>query len=316
MAPLDLTYACEDYDLQRAIIDASVQPAGARLRTFHVQSEDRHDRMARGGDFDLAEFSMSVYLTGIEQGLPLVGLPIFPRRMFVHRFLFVRSDSGIDRPEQLAGRRVGIMRHQNTLSLIGRGLLHDDFGLDLESVTWVTQRAETIAFGQGPTRTSFEAAPEGSTLEQLLLDGQIDALMIPGTISACDRQDARVRRLFPDFRAAEADHFRRTGIFPIMHLIVARRDLIEREPWLVQALMDAFAESQRRAFDWLAEPATVSLAWARALFEEERAFFGGHPWPIGTRANAVVLEAMARWSHLLGLTSRQITLSEPFPGIE
>jgi len=315
VAERSLTYACEDYDLQQAIVDGSVRPDGFGIRAEIVESNERHDRMAREGAFDLAEFSMSAYLVARANGLPLVGLPVFPRRMFVHRFMFVNAAAGIETPAQLAGRRVGIGRHHNTLALVARGTLHDEHGLDLQAVQWVTARPETIAGGPS-SGFRFEAAPPGRSLEDLLLAGEIDAMMIPHTIGAWDRGDPRVRRLFPDFKAAERASYERTGIFPIMHLVVARADVLRAEPGLAAALLAAFREAQERAFARLGEPAMVSLAWARALLEEERAFFGGPPWPIGVQANARTLEAMARWSHLLGLTPRQLALEELFPGFE
>jgi 4,5-dihydroxyphthalate decarboxylase len=313
VAQRSLTYACEDYDLQQGIVDGSVRPAGVTIQAAIVESNERHDRMAREGAFDLAEFSMSAYLVARAKGLPLVGLPVFPRRMFVHRFMFVNAASGITEPAQLAGRRVGIGRHHNTLALVARGTLHDEHGLDLQSVQWVTERPETIG-GDASSPYHFEAAPDGRSLEDLLLAGTIDAMMIPHMIDAWDRGDPRVRRLFPDFKAAERASYQRTGIFPIMHLVVARADVLRDEPGLGAALLAAFREAQERAFGRLGEPAMISLAWARALLEEERAFFGGAPWPIGVRENARTLEAMARWSHLLGLTPRQLTLEELFPG--
>jgi 4,5-dihydroxyphthalate decarboxylase len=315
VAERSLTYACEDYDLQQAIVDGSVRPPGVTLRAALVESNERHDRMAREGAFDLAEFSMSAYLVARARGLPLVGLPVFPRRMFIHRFMFVNAASGITEPAQLAGRRVGIGRHTNTLALVARGTLHDEHGLDLHSVQWVVERPETIE-GNGSSAFRFESAPPGRSLEDLLLAGEIDAMMIPHTIAAWDRGDPRVRRLFPNFKAAERASYERTGIFPIMHLVVARADVLRVEPGLAAALLAAFQEAQERAFARLGEPAMISLAWARALLEEERAFFGGAPWPVGVQANARTLEAMARWSHLLGLTPRQLSLEELFPGFD
>lgn len=313
MSPHQLTYACDEYDLQRAIIDGSVCPDGLTIRAELVESSQRHDRMARGEEFDLAEFSMSAYLTGQARGAPLVGLPVFPRRMFVHRYMFVNATAGIERPAQLAGRRVGIARHQNTLALAARGILQDGYGLDLDSIQWVTQRPETLEHGSR-SDFRFEPAPGGRTLEDLLLAGEIDALMIPQTIPSIERGDPRVRRLFPDFKFVEQAHYQKTAIFPIMHLVVVRQDLALHQPGLANALLAAFREAQERAFARLGDPAVVSLAWARALLEEERAFFGGSAWPIGVRENAAVLEAMARWAHMLGLTPRQLSLAEMFPG--
>src|SRR3954451_16234431 len=151
-----LSYACEDYDLQHAIVDGSVRPDGVTLAAQLVESNERHDRMARDGAYDLAEFSMSAYLAARGKGLPLVGLPVFPRRMFIHRFMFVNAASGITEPAQLAGRRVGIGRHHNTLALVARGPLHDEHGLDLNSVQWVTERPETMG-GEASSPFHFES---------------------------------------------------------------------------------------------------------------------------------------------------------------
>lgn len=312
MAGLRLTYACEDYDLQHAIVDGEVQPAGVTIDASIVESMERHDRMGREAEYDLSEFSMCAYLVARGAGLPLVGLPVFPRRMFVHRYMFVNAASGIERPRQLEGRRVGIARHHNTLGLVARGILADEHGLDLSAVTWVTERPETLEHGRG-AQFNFEPAPAGRKLEDLLLAGEIDAMMIPHTISAWERRDPRVRRLFPDFKAAEQESYRRTGIFPIMHLVVLKREILEAQPGLHQALLAAFREAQERAFGRIGLPAVVSLAWARALMEEEREFFDGSAWPIGVRENAHNLETMARWAHMLGLTPHQLTLEELFP---
>lgn len=311
---LRLRFACDVYDLLEPIIRGEVGVEGAELETVVMDSR-RHDLMARDGAFDLCEFSMCSYLAARDRGLPLIAIPVFPRRMFVQRFLFVRADSALRSPADLAGRRIGVHRWQNTLAFWTRAWLRDDAGVDPDAVRWVLAKPEAVEGGSRPGLIR-ERAPDGQSLGELLESGAIDVLAAPDIPRAFLDGSGRFRRLLPDFRAAEQESFRRTGVFPIMHVVVMRADLAEREPELAARLVRAFSEAKRLAVQrFSAHPTRISLPWFWAQLEEDRRLAGDDPWPYRVSANRATLETMLRHASLDGLVSRPLALEELFaPG--
>ena len=308
---LRLRFACDVYDLLEPIIRGEVTVEGAELETIVMDSR-RHDLMAREGSFDLCEFSMCSYLVARDRGLPLVAIPVFPRRMFVERYLFVRGDSILRSPADLAGRRVGIHRWQNTLAFWTRAWLRDHAGVDPDGVRWVIAKPEAVEGGSRPG-LHRERAPDGVSLGALLEAGAIDALAAPDIPRAFLDGSGRIRRLLPDFRAAEQEGFRRTGVFPIMHVVVMRADLAEREPELAARLVRAFSEARRRAVErFSAHPTRISIPWFWAQLEEDRRIAGDDPWPYRASANRATLETMLRHALEDRLVSRRLALEELF----
>ncbi len=302
-----LTLACGTYDINQGLITGEVVPQGIELSVITAPSPERHWRMVRDAEFDVCEFSIGTYLMIHDRDDPeVVAIPAFPHRRFRHGYIFVGTASGIREPKQLDGRRVGIRNWQTTAGLWARGILQDDHGVDLRSITWIAQDEEDIPLPDGHGYR-IERVPEGRSVTDMLLAGDVDALIYPEVPDAVRRGDPRVARLFPDPRSAEIDWFSRSGFFPIMHTVLIRRSIAEAHPWIPRELLTAFQRSKDRAFAAMADPRRVSLAWFTEAMEEQRRVLGSDPWSYDFQLNRPALEIAIRWSYEQGMISR------PFP---
>jgi 4,5-dihydroxyphthalate decarboxylase len=305
---LALTLACGASDLSRGLLDGSVAADGIDLTVLALPSAPRHWRMARHLEFDACELSLGTYLAMLDRGgCPVVAIPAFPHRRFRHRYLFVRSQSGIASPKELEGRRVGVRTWQTTTGIWVRGILQDDHGVDLRSIRWVSEHEEDVPLDLGPA-WSLERVQAGRGLAAMLLEGELDAVVYPSAIGGADG----VRPLFPEPRRVEEDYFRRTGIFPIMHTVVVTRELLEAAPWVARSLLDAWRRSTASARAALQDPRSVSLAWLADLVAEERALLGPEPWAHALEPARPALEALLRYAHEQGVTRRRWAVEELF----
>jgi 4,5-dihydroxyphthalate decarboxylase len=309
---LALSLAVGDYDINQALIRGEVAPQGVELTVITAPSPQRHWRMIRNAEFDVCELSMGSALAAHDRGEPaLVAIPAFPHRRFRHGYVFVATGSGIRTPKDLDGRRVGIRSWQTTAGLWARGILQDDHGVDLRSIDWIAQDEEDIPLQPGHG-FRIGRAPEGREVTEMLLEGDLDALIYPELPEAVRRADPRVGRLFPDPKAAEMDYVARTGFFPIMHTVVIRAEVADANPWLPRELLVAFEASRQRAFDAMRDPRRVSLAWFAEAMEEQRRILGEDPWAYDFVRNRRALETMVRWSHEQGMISRRFDPAELF----
>jgi 4,5-dihydroxyphthalate decarboxylase len=238
----------------------------------------------------------------------LQAIPFFTRRMFCHRFCFVRAGAGIARPADLAGRRIGVLTYQNSLAIFVKGLLRDH-GLALEDVTWVTMGAERVATPL-PPGIRLERAPAGRTMEQLLLAGEIDLLVEPDLPRAWLAGDATLARLFPEPEHDERAYYQATGVFPIMHPLVIRQEILARHPWVATSLYDAFARSRRLYTEHMQQPHRLSFAWPPV--DAERRFFGRDPFAQGFAANRHDVAHMIQLAQDQGLLARPLGAEELF----
>jgi len=304
---LPLTLACGDYDINRGLIDGAVRPEGIDLVPIVLPSPERHWRMMRGLEFDVCELSLASYLVLRDRrALPFIAIPVFPHRRFRHSYIFVRSGAGIEKPKDLEGRRVGIRTWQNTALLWVRGILEEHYGVDLTTIAWLRQDEEDVPFTL-PAQFRMTQLTREQNLNRMLLDGEVDALIHPEIPSAFKQGDPRIRRLFPDAKAEEQRYFRATGLFPLMHTVVIKEDLLARCPWVATAMVKAFRESKDLAWKQMEDPRRVSLAWLRDLIEEQREILGHDPWPYDLPANRKALETMIRYAHRHGM------IREPMP---
>jgi 4,5-dihydroxyphthalate decarboxylase len=320
MSELELRFASEIYDRIRPLADGSVVPRGLALGYVRMGHGELFDRMARDRDFHIAEMSLSTYLNFRSRDIDeLVALPVFTSRVFRHGFIFVGADSGIAAPEDLRGVRVGTMQYQLTSNLWTRGFLKDDYGITPADFTWylggqeepgATERAPVAI----PDDVSVERIPPEATLCDLLVAGEIDAMFAPHTPSCFHERPDRIRRLFPDHRRVEQEYHRRTGFFPIMHVVVVRRDVYDANPWVAESLFEAFREAKHVAFDRLrfSGSAAAMLPWLYADVEELDTVFDGHYWPYGVEANRSELETMIRYAMEQGIAVRNLEVDELF----
>ena len=310
---LELTLACGDYESVRALKEGTVEADGIRLNVLtDMDSSTRHWRMVRNREFDICELSLSTYLMAFDRGHPLIAIPVFLHRRFRHGFMFVNAAAGIDRPEDLRGRRIGIKTFQTTAILWMRGMLEHQYGVPQTEVRWVSEIDEDIAFTPAEG-LSIERAPAASSVEWMLADGELDAVFHADLIDPIVQGDTRVRRLFENYREVELDYYRRTGIFPIMHVTAIRAELVERHPWLAVNLMRAFEQSKQAAYARLENPRVVPLAWYRSYLDEERQLLGPDPWQYGLgERNRNNLATAIGYSHGSGLIGREIPVDELF----
>jgi 4,5-dihydroxyphthalate decarboxylase len=311
---LSLSLACWSYDRTRALLDGRVRPDGIDLTCLDLPVEETFFRMLRHQEFDVAEMSLSSYVVSLfADDPPFIAIPVFPSRFFRHSCIYVNAAAGIARPADLVGRTVGTPEYQMTAPVWIRGILADDYGVPVNSVTYATGgleepgRPEKLALDL-PDGIRVTRIGADRTLSAMLAAGEIDALHTARAPSSFRDGSGRVTRLFEDFPLVEREYFRRTRIFPIMHTVVIRRDVYARHRWVAQSLTKAFAAAQRAAYEDLAHTAALKtmLPWLPAHVEETRREMGDDFWPYGLSKNRDALATFLRYSHEQGLSKRRL----------
>jgi 4,5-dihydroxyphthalate decarboxylase len=242
-----------------------------------------------------------------------VGIPVFPHRRFRHGYIFGSATAGVHTPEQLAGTSVGVRSWQTTAGIWQRGILSDFHGVRVEDVTWISQDDEDVPLDL-PSSIRLDRVREGRTVEDLCVSGDTAGLLYP-EVPRSVRSDnsGPIRRLFHDAKQAETEYFERTAIFPIMHLVVIKREIVERYPWVPRTVVDAFEAAKRAAMQRLSDPRTVSLAWLQAAQEEQLAVMGSDPWRYGLgENNRNTLATFLRYAAEQGVAARQLDVEELF----
>ena len=312
-----LSLACGAYDRTAALARGDIRPEGVDLTFLALPVEETFFRMTRHREFDAAEMSLSSYLISLDQGAPFTAIPAFVSRAFRHNGIYVGAASRADDPAGLAGGVVGVAEYQLTANVWIRGILAERHGLPVTSVRYRTGglhepgRVAKLAH-HPPPGVRIEPIPPGATLAAMLADGQIDALYTPRVPHGFG--EGRVRRLFADPRREEERYFAETGIFPVMHVVVLRREVYEQRPWLAQSLYKAFEQARREAAARLAETAAGAslLPWAYADAERTRDVMGAHFWTYGLAGNEGTLRTFVRYSFEQGLISRPREPAELF----
>lgn len=320
MTGFPLTIAMGDYDRTRALVDGTVRPDGIDLTCVLMEPGDLFARVARDREFPAAEFSLSTYLNfRARDDHRLMAIPVFPSRMFRHGYIWVNRHAGIATPSDLRGRRVGTIQYQVTSNLWTRGFLRDDHGIVPQDFTWVFggtdepgehERAPVAI----PAGVHVEAAPPDRSLGEMLAAGDIDALFVPHLPRVVAEGDPNIVRLFPDFRTVETDYYRRTSLFPIMHVVVLREDVLRAEPWVARSLFDAFCAAKAHALRRLRSTGTlaVMLPWMVEELEAAQALFGAKYWPYGVADNRAELDAAVRYASEQGIAVRDLDVGELF----
>jgi 4,5-dihydroxyphthalate decarboxylase len=318
-----LTFACGRNDRTDAIFTGDAKPEGAVLSALNLPPPEIFPRALKRAEFDVTELSASSYVVQLSRGVSeYVALPVFLSRHFRFDSIYVRSDRGIEKPADLKGKTIGTPEFQMTAGLWIRGILQEHFGLDHRDVSYVTGglnvagRKERIKIEPGPGQ-NIRPAGDTVTLNELLAKGEIDAIVAPEPPLCFREGSAPVKRLFADTKAAEADYFGGSGIFPIMHLVAVRRALVEASPDLPQRLYKAFVQSRDlgyRKLDSMANAATLPLMlpWLGVELAHTKSALGQDFWPYGVRSNRATLEALCRYSHDQSLAARAVAVDELF----
>jgi len=308
-----------DYDRTRALFDGRVQIDGVDPVYMLLNPEEMFFRSMRSIDFDITELSFSSYLVKHSRGeCPYIAVPVFLSRAFRHTAIYVRKDR-IKRPEDLKGKRVGLPEYQLTANVWARSILEDDFGVKPSDVTWVRGgidtpgRPEKIKL-QLPSDVRVEAAPDGTTISELLDRGEIDGFMAPRPPSPFALANPDVGWLFDDPTAVAKDYYRRTGVFPIMHVAAIRKELAERHPWLPGAVLKAFTQAKTAALELLGDTSAtkVTLPFVEEQLKAARETMGEDYWSYGVAPARKTLETFVRHHHAQGLSARQMPIEELF----
>ncbi|MBM3488206.1 MAG: taurine ABC transporter substrate-binding protein [Alphaproteobacteria bacterium] len=290
MPDLTITMALELYDRHMPFFLGTVAPPpGIHVTALEVgmapprrHGIDRHGRMLKG-EFDVAEMSLASYIVARERGRAMTAIPVFPRRLFSQNHIFVNTTKGIRTPRDLVGRKVGIWAFQVTMSVLAKGDLKTEYGVPWEEIHWVAHHAEEIPLDL--PGVSLTRAPAGRDIGEMLLAGEIDALIYPHPPPSVLSGDPRIGRLFADAPAECMRHKAKTGWFPIMHLIAMKPEIVERAPHLPKALIAMWEAAKHQALDYYTDPGFAWLAFARNQFEAERSGLGADPWPPGLARN-------------------------------
>lgn len=320
MSPLRLSLAVGDYDRNRPLLDGRVRIDGVDPVAMTLTPEEMFFRAMRHEAFDICELSLSSHTLRTSRGdSSYIAIPAFVSRAFRHTGIIVRSESGIDHPSKLKGRRVGIPEWQLTANVWIRAMLEDEYGVKPQDIRWVRGgieqpgRVEKVAL-QLPAGVVVEDIGPTDTLRDMLADGRIDAFVGPRAPSSFVPSNRDLRWIFEDPTAEAMSYFERTKIFPIMHVIGIRRELADLHPWLPIAVYKAFAESKKVALDHLADTSAtkVTLPFIEEQLRRAIALMGTDYWPYGVGPNRHVLEYFAKAHHRQGLSAREVSVEELF----
>ena len=301
-------------------VPARSPPDDIELDFLAIQNpREIFDRMGGRQEFDVSEFSSSEFISRLARGnCPFVALPVFPARVFRHGYIYINRKAGIQTPKDLEGRRVGVALYTMTAAVWIRGHLAHQFGVDLSTIQWVEGAINHPGRHGEPSApplikpARIEHDPKGRSLSELLAAGEIDALT--GTQHPHPHPD--VAPLFPDARAVERDFFLRTRIFPIMHVVVIRRDLYGREPWVAENLFQAFVDAKNLALARMHKGHPYMLPWVHEDIHEIAELFGGDPYPYGIEANRPTLEALVGYMTEQHFIPRTMPVEELFVPVD
>ena len=319
---LRISLACEQYDRVQAIFDGRVKIEGCEVTAVPLSAEECFHRAFNGAEFDVSELSASSTMMTTARGeCPYVALPAFVSKCFRHSSIYIRNDRGIRTPQDLVGKRIGMPEYQMTACLWARGILEDEYGVRPKDIQWFTGGQDEPGRKERSRLTvdkSVSITPIGptQTLTRMLDTGELDGVITaraPSNLGV----NSKVGRLFENYRAVEQAYFKKTGIFPIMHLIGVRKSLVEANPWLAVSVFKAFVAAKEIALRSLRDPGVnfVTLPWVHGEIANAETNLTKDFWSYGVHANRANIEAMMRYSHTQGLAQRSMTAEELFhPG--
>lgn len=311
MSKLRLTLACGAYDLLRPLIEGVIAPAGIDLNVLTMASPERHGRMLRHEEFDVCELSLVAYLVALDQGRTFRAIPVFPHRRFRHGYMVKRMNCGVEKPADLNGKRVGLDTLQNSAGLWMRGILQDHYGVDLKTVEWWCQEEEDVPF-EPAKWMKLRRVPKGKNIDQMLMDGELEAALYPETLPSIKKGSPKVGLLFPDAKAAEIDYYKKSGIYPIMHTVVVKQEILEKNPWVAVSLQQAFQRSKEICYERMKDPRNFTLVWVKETMQEQERIFGPDPWPYNLEDNRKALDAAVRYEYEQGMIKKKFPIEELF----
>ena len=320
MVEVPITIACGNYDRCRPIKDGRVKVEGCATTYLPLYPEEIFFRAFRYQEFDVSELSFSSYIRTVAAGTSAyVGIPAFVSRLFRHSGIYVRTDAGIRTPADLKGKRVGLPEYQITAVVWMRGIMQHEYGVKPTDIHWRSGGQEEPGRDE---RTPLKPIPgldlkpigKEQTLVGMLRDGELDALFTARGPSSFLRGEPHIARLFPNTREAEQAYYKKTKMFPIMHLVGIRKELVQQYPWLPSSVYKAFCEAKALAMvDRLDVNAhMVTLPWLIPENQETMALMGKDFWSYGIHESMREIEALAQYLHEQGLIERKVTVEELF----
>lgn len=326
MAKLDITIATWDYDRVRPLMDGRVRVEGCNINYIVVPPEECFHRAWNNQDFDVTEIGISGYIiaTSRGQGLggisPYVGIPVFLSRSFRASSIYIRTDRGIERPEDLKGKKVGIPEYQITAAVYARGFLSDEYGVRVEDMHWHQGGMDDPGRKDKWPNNLPDGFPlthlkENQTINGMLASGELDAFIGPRTPKTYRDGKTPIRRMFENFPEVEKAHYQKTKIFPIMHPLGIRRSLYEKHPWLALNIYLAFAEAKRISQAEMFETAALKIGypWIVSAAQEAQEVLGPDIFPYGVESSKPTLDAAIRYSMEQFMALRTVTIEELFP---
>ncbi len=302
---------CGPYDRARALIDGTVKPEGIDLEILVNKSPGRGTTF-NGTECDVAEYYTGTYIADLHyRSIGYTAIPIFVKRMFRHSYIYINKRAGIGSPADLNGKRIGVQNWLTTTAVWARGLLEDDYGLDLKSVTWIADRVSGVGDWKPPPWLKIEIVPLGEKQFDWLVEGKIDAAVTTGTWAP--NVHPHIDFLFPNYAELERNYFQRTGFFPIMHTLLIKTDVLERDPWIAMSLFNAWQESKRKCYERLQwQRVHKTSLWYRALWEEEQAMAGPDFYRWGFQKTRPEVDKLLEYCCRQGLTTRKFEPEEMF----
>lgn len=301
---------CGPYDRARALIDGTVKPDGIDLEVVLNPDPGRHTQI-NGKEFDIAEFYSGLYIADLHyQSLGYTAIPIFVKRMFRHSYIYISKRANIRAPQDLNGKRIGVQNWLTTTAVWQRGLLEDEYGFDAKSVTWVAERERGVGKWQRPPWLKMEVREDRKQYD-LIAAGEIDAVMTTQTWAP--NVHPNIDFLFPNYAALEREYYRRTGFFPIMHTLLIKTSLLEKEPWVAMSMFNAWQAAKQRCYEWLQwQRVHQTSLWYRALWEEEQAVAGPDPYVWGFKKSRAEVDKLLEYCYRQGLTTKKFAPEEMF----
>jgi 4,5-dihydroxyphthalate decarboxylase len=317
---LQISLSVCDYDRTRALFDGRAPIEGCDVIGVPIEPEEAFHRAFRFNEFDISEISLSSYMMTTTRGTAhYIAIPAFVSRLFRHSGIYIRSDRGIAKPQDLKGKTIGLPEYQITANVWIRGILQDEYGVKPSDIKWRQGGVEEAGRDERtpiklPPDIDFKAVPADRTLSDMLEKGEIDGLIGARAPTCFLRGVPNVARLFPDYQATEEAYFRKTKIFPIMHVIGIRRSLVEKHPWLAVSVYKAFVKAKELCMHELGQVGHLftSLPWSVAEFDRIRKFMGEDYWSYGVEPNRHVLETITRYSYDQGLSAKKLSVDEMF----
>jgi 4,5-dihydroxyphthalate decarboxylase len=320
LAQVPITIACGDYDRTRAIKDGRVPVEGCAVTYLPMEPEEVFHRAFKHQEFDVCEISFSSYLRSVDSGNPTyIGIPAFVSRVFRHSGIYIRTDRGIKSPADLKGKTIGLPEYQITAVVWQRGTMSDEYGVKPTDIHWrqggqeQPGRTERTPLAPIPG-LDLKPIPSDKTLNGMLMSGEIDAIFSARAPSCFVKKAPNIGRLFPNYREVEKAYYKKTGIFPIMHLIGIKRHLVEKYEWLPASLYKAFVQAKVYAMHEVREinALPVTLPWLEAEALETMELMGDDFWRYGVQENAREIEALTRYSFEQGLVKRKLSPEDLF----